>query len=95
MKPKQETLFDMTEERKRKQAEQYKRAKWYKAFQARSDELAQDETTPKGKCGYMDICDFCADCGETNPCVKAFRKYAKARNITINFDDLKSIEEFF
>lgn len=94
MKQVQESFIDMTEERKRKAEERKKRAEWYKAFQARSDELAQDETTQAGKCGGMAFCDFCDDCGEKNPCAKAFRKYAKQNGITVNFDDLKSIEEY-
>lgn len=88
------TLLEIKQRNEQRQSEKIKRAKWYKSFQKRSDELAADRTTDKGKCGGMAFCDFCPDCGEDNACVKAFRDYVKENNIVIDFDDM-NMDKYF
>lgn len=94
MKVIQESFIDMKEKQRALQKQFAKRKKWYEAFQNKMNDLALDEMTPLGKCGNMDFCDWCKDSGKGDPCVKALREFAKEKNITINFDDLKSIDEF-
>lgn len=73
--------------------ERAKKRKWENAFQKRSDELAQDSRTPRGKCGYMRFCDYCTDCGHGRPCVRAFNAYVRENNVKVDYDNLDTIEE--
>ena len=63
------------------------RLAWENGFQAYSDKMWQDETTPSGKCGYMSFCDYCEDNSYGRPCVRAFNQYIKDRNITVDYSD--------
>ncbi len=74
--------------------EKAKKRKWEDAFQRMSDKMAQDETTPRGKCGYMNFCDCCSDNSYGRPCVRAFNAYCRDNHIQVNYDDLNSVEEW-
>lgn len=71
----------------KKKSDRRKKEKWQKAFQAYSDKKAQDDTTPSGKCGYMDFCDYCTDNSYGRPCVRAFNEWARANHIQADYDD--------
>lgn len=61
--------------------------KWQRAFQAYSDKMLLDGTTPSGKCGYMSFCDYCADNSYGRPCVRAFGEWARANHIQVDYND--------
>lgn len=64
-----------------------KKRKWQNAFQAYSDKMFQEPTTPSGKCGYMSFCDYCADNSYGRPCVRAFNEWARVNHIQVDYDD--------
>lgn len=91
-KPRQLALFPEFEQiidagRASDKAERRKKEKWQRAFQAYSDKMSQDGTTPSGKCGYMEFCDYCTDNSYGRPCVRAFGEWARANKITVDYDD--------
>ena len=66
--------------------EKNKRLRWQNGFQRWSDRQSKDESTPLGKCGYSDICDYCFDNGHGKPCVRALNSMCKDKNIKIDYD---------
>ena len=44
---------------------------WENRFQRWSNKMADDGTTPEGKCGYGLMCDYCSDNNIGRPCVRA------------------------
>ena len=72
--------------KKRKPPDKKKRS-WENAFQRWSDKVAQDDTTPLGKCGYGGICDYCTDNHIGRPCVRALNANAREKRIQIDYDD--------
>ena len=66
-------------------AEQNAKRRWENGFQKWSNEQAQDGTTPLGKCGYSDICDYCKDNCYGRPCVRALNSMCRERKITIDY----------
>jgi len=64
-----------------------KKRKWENAFQKWSDEHAQDGTDCLGKCGYGDMCEWCADTSYGRPCVRALNKMCREKRITIDYND--------
>ena len=66
--------------------EKNKRLRWQNGFQRWSDRQSKDESTPLGKCGYSDICDYCSDNSHGKPCVRALNSMCKDKNIKIDYD---------
>lgn len=59
--------------------------RWENGFQKWSNEQAQDGSTPLGKCGYSNICDYCTDNCYGRPCVRALNEMCRDRKITIDY----------
>lgn len=66
--------------------EKNKRLRWQNGFQRWSNRQSKDGTTPLGKCGYSDICDYCTDNCYGKPCVRALNAMCRERNIKIDYD---------
>lgn len=72
-----------------------KKRNWENAFQRWSDKVAQDDTTPLGKCGYGSICDYCSDNHIGRPCVRAINEKARVENLRIDYDNRDFAEWFY
>lgn len=72
--------------------EQNAKLRWEKGFQRWSDKMAQDSSA-YGKCGYSNICDYCADNTKGRPCVRALNKMCRDKNIKLDYtkNDYKEI----
>lgn len=85
--------YENVPKKKRKPPDKARRA-WENAFQKWSDEQAQDGTTPLGKCGFGDICDYCTDNDKGRPCVRALNAMAREKRIVIDYSD-RDFERWF
>ena len=85
------TMFDMP---KKDNTDKNKRRRWEYAFQKWSDKMMLDGTTPLGKCGYGDCCDYCRDNIVGRPCVRAYNAMCREKGITPDYDN-KNFEEIW
>lgn len=67
---------------------------WENAFQRWSNKEAQDETNPKGICGYSSICEYCKDNTKGRPCVRALNAMCRDKLIHINYNE-RDFEEIW
>lgn len=58
---------------------------WENAFQRWSDKEAQDGTTPNGKCGFSEICDYCHNNNYGRPCVRALNDMLRKKRKKIDY----------
>lgn len=58
--------------------------RWGNGFQRWSDKQAGGNDY-YGKCGYSDICDYCADNTKGRPCVRALNEMCRDRNIKLDY----------
>lgn len=59
---------------------------WEGRFQRWSDKIAQDGTTPYGKCGYGSMCDYCENNDYGRPCARALNEMCRDSNIKIDYE---------
>ena len=79
---------NVVEAEEKKPVDKAKR-RWENGFQKWSDEMADDGSTPLGKCGYGDICDYCSDNDYGRPCVRALNRMCRDQGITIDYENTK------
>lgn len=72
---------------KRKKPIDKRRKAWENAFQRWSNEISQDGSTPLGKCGFGNICDYCTDNDKGRPCVRALNAMCREKRIEIDYSD--------
>lgn len=84
-----ENLFGepLEEPPKRKKPIDKRRRAWENAFQRWSNEISQDGSTPLGKCGFGNICDYCTDNDKGRPCVRALNAMCREKRIEIDYSD--------
>lgn len=70
-----------------KPQKQYNKQKknWEDGFQRWSNEVAQDETSPLGVCGYGSMCDYCEDNTYGRPCVRALNAMCRDKHLVIDY----------
>lgn len=71
-----------------------KKRRWENAFQRWSNEISQDGSTPLGKCGFGNICDYCKDNDKGRPCVRALNAMCREKRIEIDYTD-RNFERWF
>lgn len=81
MKTEQLSLIEMTP---KDNTERNAKLRWENGFQRWSDEKAF-ERDYYGKCGYSNICDYCADNTKGRPCVRALNKMCIDKSIKLDY----------
>ena len=69
--------------------EQKIKRNWENAFQRWSNKESQDGTTPNGKCGFSEICDYCDtyNFDHGRPCVRALNDMLRKTRKKIDYNN--------